>query len=621
MADKLLDYTTPTVRIPKTTVEKPTIEDFKSHYESLLTDSDVDEETFFQGVERYHRDQEPDNLPTLEKIMSEAERGRKEKRDAAISGTLDVAGQVLKNLPKRVASAVAGHMEPDVVSPNIFQRMKQRYDKDSQKLSQEARQKYGDTKIPYTFGLLKITDLADLDQSTGFSLTAAGAGLVTGKVTSLIPGLGRFLKYPAGMLATGASAYHQAGNDFIQTVLEYHNENLMREEGRGLNEEEQEALKIQAESLAHKMGLWEAIPEAIGSGAGFFILVNPLTKVFGKNIATRFLTKLGTLYGEEMITETTTQMGQTNVQAKAAEMGLVNPDGTEVRSFADLRAWYKSAKEVAPQVFLLTTAMGGGVKVGTTVWDKAIANPKREQAMSEDMVAAINSGQYKNKLITDPILIDFYEKVKDVANRRSDDAALQKAAIELDNFMDAKLNTDSLDEKVEKFEAGDFFDEENNEAIIQDVLEKDVNEGLLDDVEKPREAPIRKASQVSEIPEDIEDQIKYTFKGEGAGVSGQAVEFGETATPEQLKEAESLKNSYELEALILKSQGDLQGAMNLSTKAQFLREALEASRGEHPSQDPEFTQRQKEKFTFKKSPNEIGDPPGNGQDTDPSYQG
>jgi len=208
---------------------------------------------------------------------------------------------------------------------------------------------------------IKMQDVRDLGQNLGFSLTAMGAGLAAGIPASVVgslatPAAGAVAGYGAGMAAAGKVGYNMDVNQVTRQLKDAADEESQRVNGRPQTPEEWQSKLSEMKGEIQKHGLYEAIPEALGSGAGFAILTTA-AKVFGKGVVARFASKLGALYGEEMLTETVTQMGQQNAETR---MGLHR--GEKERSFTSPEDWLKSAKEVAPQIFLLTTLTAGAGK-------------------------------------------------------------------------------------------------------------------------------------------------------------------------------------------------------------------------------------------------------------------
>ena len=260
------------------------------------------------------------------------------------------------------ASIAAAYQGPDISDAGISGFL---IDRSKALQKQRASEPGGDR--PSAIPGIQMKDVRDLGQNLGFSMTAMGAGLAAGIPASI---LGPAAGYGAGMGAAGTVGYRMDVNQVTRQLKEASDEESQRVNGRPQTPEEWQSKLSQMQGEIQKHGLYEAVPEAIGSGAGFAILTTA-AKVFGKNVVARFASKLGSLYGEELLTETVTQIGQQNAENK---MGL-HP-GEKDRSFTSPEDWLQSVKEVAPQIFLLTTLTAGGVKAGQMAYDAATGRPE-----------------------------------------------------------------------------------------------------------------------------------------------------------------------------------------------------------------------------------------------------
>ena len=290
---------------------------------------------------------------------------------------LKVFGEGLTKLPRQLGASVLqatqGQGGASVVDRDWADRFIEDANIDIEKFTQEVSEKYGESTSP-----IKLTDIAQLPRNLAFSITSMGGGLAVGLPTALLPVPGaRVAAWVSGTTASGAVAYSMTTYQIMQEYLEAKNEEKRSETstgsmltgdfvwGRGLTREEENQLKVDFESKARKYGLWEAVPEAISNLAFAKILTTPLTGMVGRNIATRIVSKLGGLYGEELLTETITQKGQSAVEVEAGlREGRIS--------------WTEAFKEVAPQTFLLTTVMGGAGQVGVSAYNRAKQSLKNE---------------------------------------------------------------------------------------------------------------------------------------------------------------------------------------------------------------------------------------------------
>ncbi|KKM99589.1 hypothetical protein LCGC14_1146400, partial [marine sediment metagenome] len=156
-----------------------------------------------------------------------------------------------------------------------------------------------------------------------------------------------------------------ASYQIMQLYLEVRNDEMVASRGEGLTLEEEEQLKQEFSSLAIKYGLWEAVPEALSNLAFAKLLTMPLVKMIGRSVATRVLSKVSLIYGEEFLTETVTQKGQSGIEVEA---GLRE----------DRITWVEAFKEIAPQTFLLTTILGGLGQVSISSVNRIRKSLKKE---------------------------------------------------------------------------------------------------------------------------------------------------------------------------------------------------------------------------------------------------
>ena len=276
-----------------------------------------------------------------------------------------VFGESLTLLPKQLGAAVLqafqGQGGASVVNRDWADQWIEEASTDQAAFASRVAQEYGGTRLP-----ISLVDLAELPQNMAFSLTSMGAGLAVGVPIALAPVPGaRVAAWTAGTLASGAVAYNMSTYQIMQSYLEIKNAEMQAEVGRGLTAEEEKALKKDFSTQAMKYGLWEAVPEALSNLAFAKLLTMPLGKMVGRNIATQILSKITGIYGQEFLTETITQKGQSDIEV---ESGL-----REGRI-----SWVEAFKEIAPQTFLLTTILGGLGQVGVSSVNKIKQSLKKE---------------------------------------------------------------------------------------------------------------------------------------------------------------------------------------------------------------------------------------------------
>lgn len=261
------------------------------------------------------------------------------------------------------------------------------------------------------FGL-KRKDVRELAPNLGFSAVSAGSGLGVGVPAAVINPLAGFV---AGGAASGVAAYRQDANMFMRQIRDAYKEGFSKEFGRAPTDNEWSQKKAEIMPVVQKHALFEAVPEAAGNMLQIGIILKPLTSVLGKNVMSRFVGKLAGLYGSELATETVTQIGQHNTEIEAGVS-----DG-KPRSFTAPGDYWESMKEVAPQVFLLTTVLGGTVAAGAKVYDKTVVEP-RDAAVTDMVRDAL--AEDRLDMIPDEQLNNIVSNVEQVAERRFKDKEL-----------------------------------------------------------------------------------------------------------------------------------------------------------------------------------------------------
>lgn len=184
--------------------------------------------------------------------------------------------------------------------------------------------------------------VADAMISMPYSLATMGASLGAGIPTTMAAG--PVVGGATGMAASGAVAYRASKQNFMENMLAETTKML----GRTPTQDEWDRIAQEFDSEATQYGLWEAGPEAL-SNLFMAKLLGPLGKrVFSGGIGNAAKRVAG-LYGEEMATETITQMGQGSIEA---DLGLRDEAPGVLQALG----------EVAPATFWQTTLMAGGKK-------------------------------------------------------------------------------------------------------------------------------------------------------------------------------------------------------------------------------------------------------------------
>ena len=276
--------------------------------------------------------------------------------------TVKVFGESLVKLPKQVAASVLqatqGESGPSVVDPDWADKLIAEAGIDIDKFTQEVVEKYPD--LPF------LTEVAQVSRNIAFSITSMGAGLGVGVPTAFIPLPGaRVAAWTAGTAASGYVAYQMTTYQIVQQYLELKDAESREQRGRGLTLQEENQLKQEFSTLATKYGLWEAIPEALSNLAFAGLLTAPLTRMVGGSMARSIVAKIVGIYGEELLTETITQKGQSTIEVEAGlREGKIG--------------WIEAFKEIAPQTFLLTTILGGTGAVSVATYNRIKTSLKTE---------------------------------------------------------------------------------------------------------------------------------------------------------------------------------------------------------------------------------------------------
>lgn len=183
--------------------------------------------------------------------------------------------------------------------------------------------------------------VTDAMNSMGYSTATMGASLIAGAAGAMAGPVGAGA---AGMAASGTLAYRASKQQFLRQMLDRTEQVL----GRMPTQEEWDRIATEFDDEATKFGAWEAGPEAL-SNLFMAKLLGPLGKNVFKGGLGNIAKRVGGLYGEELGTETATQMGQGYEEERA---GLREKAPGFLEAFG----------EIAPATFWQTTLMAGGKK-------------------------------------------------------------------------------------------------------------------------------------------------------------------------------------------------------------------------------------------------------------------
>ncbi|MDR1310883.1 MAG: hypothetical protein LBK01_03265, partial [Burkholderiaceae bacterium] len=246
---------------------------------------------------------------------------------------------------------------------------------------------------------------------------------------SLANTLGTIVNPFMGVPATFFGSQRMSSNQFLRDAEEKLRD-AAQKPGSVLSDEALLEKLDQVRDLSIKNGLWEAVPETASNLLFGGILkanaVGPLKqvfrKVFGEGGEQAFAKwaqhagakiasgtgKLGASIGEELATETVTQMGQSQTEYDAnARFGLPNKE--KRREWTNLKDWGKSFDEVAPDTILqslLTFGSGSVVNRGTRLagaamnQENALAGSELGNIRAEDF---LREGQTQRSIPVEPV--------------------------------------------------------------------------------------------------------------------------------------------------------------------------------------------------------------------------
>ncbi len=276
-----------------------------------------------------------------------------------------VFGEALLKLPEQMAAAILqatqSFMGASAVDKDWADKLITLASEDQAKFVEEVTARYTGTRLP-----IQLSDIAALPQSMAFSLVSVGTFAAVALPIAAIPAPGtRIAAWAAGTAASGAVAFNMSSYQIMQSYLDIKNEEMKATAGRELTLAEENQLKRDFSGLAVKYGLWEAVPEALSNLAFARLLTLPLSKMVGRNVATQVISKVTGIYGQEFLTETITQKGQSAIEVEA---GLREGRIT----------WIEAFKEIFAPTFLLTTILGGAGQITVSSVNRIKKSLKKE---------------------------------------------------------------------------------------------------------------------------------------------------------------------------------------------------------------------------------------------------
>lgn len=212
-----------------------------------------------------------------------------------------------------------------------------------------------------------IQALSRLGQQVGFSAPSMaagiGAGVLAAPSAAVTAGAGPFV---AGGATAGGVAYRASSAQVMRSYIDALDEEKRASTGQGLTPEETEAAKADFESKATEVGLWEALPEAVGGAVAGRLIFGPIKKMVGEKLARTMMGKIGVAagtVGEELVTEAVTQVGQ---EQALRDTILGGGEALEWTPGGMLTA----LQQVAPDVLLTTAVLGGAAKGGQMLYQR-----------------------------------------------------------------------------------------------------------------------------------------------------------------------------------------------------------------------------------------------------------
>lgn len=286
------------------------------------------------------------------------EKKKKETPGTTLGAFAKTLTRVPENLVASAITAVQGVEGASVTDRGLGDKIVNWVDERNKALAEEYKDA-GDF-IP---GVISKQDVAQLGQNLAFSGISMGSTLAAGAVGTLATPI---VGVAAGMAAGGVTAHRMQSYTAMNDWLNKKNEESIRQFGRPISLEEEKQFKAAFETLASESGLWEAGPEAVGNVlelalmAGKGTLPGRIAAMLPKGIAGKIVkgvARTAGIIGTETATETVTQMGQQNVEVKAGQ------SNEPLREWTSGDDWLKSAREVLPQVLLLSGVMSAGGSV------------------------------------------------------------------------------------------------------------------------------------------------------------------------------------------------------------------------------------------------------------------
>lgn len=236
-----------------------------------------------------------------------------------VSFAIDTGLNIPNNIINSVAKAISGSDKTaeDTMLDNVINFTNQYNQNYTEKYSKFAESNAPAGLLPFSLPGIKVKDVQGVSSNLGSTLTTLIAGIGAGAAASPTGPIG--MGAAAGA-AGGATAYRMAVSDFSDNLKTFFNAESQKKNGRDMTQPEWDEIRNKYETDALKYGLWEAVPEAVGTAVtlGVGKMVVSTAKNALKTPLMKAAKTLGGFLGEagtEVGTETATQFGQSGVQA------------------------------------------------------------------------------------------------------------------------------------------------------------------------------------------------------------------------------------------------------------------------------------------------------------------
>ncbi len=339
-------------------------------------------------------------------------------------GTMSALLNTASMLPENMKAATYSIYEDFGQGASVVNRSKKnQYIKDvndkNEKLANKLYLEYGQKKalpgIPIT-----IQDVQELSQNLANSLTNIGAATMSALPSILTPDVvSKGVAFVLGTTGAYQAAYHMSHFQFLQGALEAKNNEKIAKTGEGLTQKEEDDIKAKYEKEAKEYARWEAGTEAASTMLTLSVFTAPFAKIVektvGKGLAKKVIGGVSSMLITELGGETLTEKKQTPLLHKSGQSDI-----------ADV-SWWQAMKNVAPQTFMLTLAMGGAGVIAKTAMGhikKSLKAEVKDKTKGQQIFDKVYEGVDQDKAlgpqIDEQAAIDNQETI-DAANEAVND--------------------------------------------------------------------------------------------------------------------------------------------------------------------------------------------------------